>query len=358
MKKRIAFVRLRYLPPTETFIYEELKNIKRYKPIVFTQKKMNIKRFPYRHIVKLPKNTKNMKRVLKKNRVRLIHARYGLAGVELMKVKKKLGVPMLTSFHGFDLPAKINLRDSYQRKLPTLFRIGDRFTVPSRQMKRLLIRRGCPARKISVQYSGIDLRKFSYKKRPKKTKGIRLLAVARLNEKKGLTYLIKAFKSVHKTYPHSNLVIVGDGPERSKLRSLIKKLNLKKHVKLKGDLPHTKIAKELKRADIFCLPSVTTKEGNQEGIPNAIKEAMASGLPIVATKHGGIPELISQNKEGLLVKERDIQALTSRILKLIENPKMRIAMGKRGRTKIKRFFNSKRQVKKLENIYSKLIRRK
>lgn len=358
MKKRVAFVRLKYLPPSETFIYEELKNIKKYKPLVYTRNKMNLWRFPYRYIKRLPKSSKKIMKVWKKDRIRLIHARFGKAGVEVMNAKKRLKLPMLTSFHGYDLPTKVNRHDKYQRKLPTLFRLGDHFTVPSKQMKRILIRRGCPARKITVQYSGIDLKKFSYIKRKNKTSRIRILTVARLHEKKGLPYLIKAFKKVRKSHPDTRLTIVGEGPERSKLKSLIRRLKLKKSIRLKGDLSHRKVAQEMRNADIFCLPSVTTKEGNQEGIPNALKEAMATGLPVVTTKHGGIPELVTHKKEGLLVKERDVKGLAREIHILIRKPSLRIQLGKKGRKKVKRLFNSRKQVLRLQAIYSRLIRGK
>ncbi len=358
MKKRVAFVRLRYLPPSETFIYEELKNIKKYKPFVYTRKKMNVRRFPYRYVKRLPKSTKKIMRAWKRDRIRLIHARFGKAGVEVMKAKKRLKLPMLTSFHGYDLPTKVDRTDKYQRKLPALFRMGNHFTVPSQQMRRVLIRRGCPSKKITVHYSGIDLSKFSYVKRKQKIKRIRILTVARLHEKKGLSYLIKAFKKVLKSHPDSRLTIVGEGPERSKLKSLIRSLKLKKYIQLKGDLPHRKVAKEMRKADIFCLPSVTTKEGNQEGIPNALKEAMATGLPVVTTKHGGIPELVTNKKEGLLVRERDVKALARSMRKLIRKPTLRIQLGKKGRNKVKRLFNSRKQVRRLQAIYSKLMRGK
>src|SRR5690606_34820421 len=120
----------------------------------------------------------------------------------------------------------------------------------------------------------------------------------------GFRYLIKAFRRVAAAHPTARLIIVGDGEEKRKLRKMIRKSNLSSHIKLKGHVAHNELTKLLRRADIFCLPSVTTKDGNQEGIPNSIKEAMATGLPIVSTKHGGIPELVEHEKEGLLVKER------------------------------------------------------
>lgn len=191
---KIAFVRTRYLRPSETFIYEELKNIKRYKPIVFTRRKINLNRFPFSNIKRLPHGTRPISKVFKKEKVQLIHARFGNTGVSLMKVKTELNVPMLTSFHGFDLPLKKDKRKAYHRKLPLLFNIGDQFTVPSIHMKKKLINWGCPPNKIKIMYSGVDLKKFSFVEREPKTENLTILAVGRLHKKKGFRYLLKAFK--------------------------------------------------------------------------------------------------------------------------------------------------------------------
>ncbi len=355
---RIGFVRTHYLRPSETFIYEELKNIKTFEPIVFARKKMNLNRFPFRKIERLPYGTKEIGRAFKREEIKLIHARFGNTGVSLMKVKKRLRIPMLTSFHGFDLPTRRDKRNPYHLRLPSLFKVGDKFTVPSRHMKRKLINWGCPSHKIKIMYSGIDLNKFAYSEREPKTENITIMAAGRLHKKKGFSYLLKAFKSVVEQHPSSRLIIVGEGDERGRLKKIISDLKMNRFVRLEGLVTHNQMSKLLSQADIFCLPSITTKEGNQEGIPNAIKEAMATGLPIVSTLHGGIPELVTDNWEGLLVPEKDIEMLASKIKYLIDNPNLRCEMGKRGREKVEKNFDSEKQVRKLENIYSNLIRKR
>lgn len=355
---KIGFIRIRYLSPSETFIYEELKNINKFEPIVFTRKKMNLSLFPFPKIKKLPYGTKKIGRAFKRENIKLIHARFGNSGVKLMEVKKQLRIPMLTSFHGFDLPLRRDNRNLYHRKLPTLFRVGDKFTVPSRHMKRKLINWGCPAYKINIMYSGIDLIKFPFTEREPKTENITIMAAGRLHKKKGFCYLLKAFNRVVEQFPSSRLIIVGEGDERKKLMRLISELKLNKHVQLEGLVSHTEMSTLLGQADIFCLPSITTKEGNQEGIPNAIKEAMATGLPIVSTLHGGIPELVTDGWEGLLVPEKDVEMLATKIKHLIENPSLRKEMGKKGREKVERNFDSVKQVSRLEAIYSNLIRKR
>lgn len=353
--KRIAFVRLRYLPRSETFIYNELKRIRTVKPIVFARKKMFLNRFPYSPIHTLPRRPSKITRLFKKKRIKLIHARFGNAGAKLVPVKRKLGIPMLTSFHGFDLPEKRDRRNSYHRRLPLLFKYGDKFTVPSRHMKRKLIRWGCPRKKIKIMYSGIDVSRFAYVEREPRTENVLLIGVGRLHKKKGFRYLVKAFKLVRERHPTARLVIVGDGDERGKLKKLIRKLKLGSYVTLKGYVPHDRMTELLRQADLFCLPSLTTKEGNQEGIPNAIKEAMATGMAVVSTKHGGIPELVTDGEEGLLVPERNAAKLASAIESLIEQPELRIAMGKKGRDKIERHFDAAKQVQRLESIYKRLL---
>jgi len=355
--KRIAFVRLRYLPPSETFIYGELKRIRSVKPIVFARKRMNVKRFPFKRIKKLPEGAGNIVRTFRKRRIRLIHARFGNAGVSLLRAKRRLRIPMLTSFHGFDLPTKRDPRKPYHRKLPMLFRYGEKFTVPSRHMKRKLIRWGCPRRKIKIMYSGIDLEKFAFVEREPKTEDVTIVGVGRLHKKKGFKYLVKAFRKVLKSHPTSRLVIVGEGEEERRLKRLIRKSGLRKRVRLRGHVRHDKLTDLLRSADIFCLPSLTTKEGNQEGIPNSIKEAMATGLPIVSTKHGGIPELVENGKEGYLVPEKDVNRLAKKLNALIERPGLREEMGRNGRAKVERRFDAVKQVKRLEGIYHRLLRK-
>ena len=356
--KRVAFVRLRYLPLSETFIYGELKRIRTVKPIVFTRSVMNKRRFPYRPIKKLPRGTDAIVRAFRRRRIRLIHARFGNAGVCLLGAKRRLGIPMLTSFHGFDLPKKRDPRNPYHRKLKKLFRRGEKFTVPSRHMKRKLIRWGCPRHKIKIMYSGIDLSRFPYVEREPRTEGVTVVGVGRLHKKKGFVYLIKAFRRVLAVHPTARLIIAGDGEERKKLRRMIRKSKLSSRVKLKGHVAHHELAKLLRQADIFCLPSVTTKDGNQEGIPNSIKEAMATGLPVVSTRHGGIPELVEHGKEGLLVRERAPGELARSLIRLIESPELRAEFGRRGREKVERHFDAEKQVRRLEGIYERLLRKR
>lgn len=354
---KVAVIRLGYLPTSETFIYNELINLKKHKPIVFTKSIKNLKKFPFKHIHKFSKYRK-LRMMMKKQKVDLIHARFGTTGAKLLGVKRKMGLPLLTSFHGCDVPSNRKSRQKYGDKLGRLFKEGDAFTVTSNDMRDILMKYGCSKDKIYVHHSGIDVDRFKFKKRElPKNKKIKFLSVGRLVEKKGMEYLISAFKEVLKEYPKAKLRIVGEGSLRRKLKVKVRKLNLKGKVEFLGELSHSQVAKEMNNAHIFVLASTTSKSGNQEGIPNAIKEAMASGLPVVSTKHAGIPELVNDGSSGFLVPERNSKELANRLLDIIKKHKKWGNMGREGRDIVMESFNMKKQITNLEDIYSKLISR-
>ncbi|TGU99099.1 colanic acid biosynthesis glycosyltransferase WcaL, partial [Mesorhizobium sp. M00.F.Ca.ET.186.01.1.1] len=242
---------------------------------------------------------------MKRKKIKCLHARFGPAGLELLPYARKAGLPLITSFHGFDATKRVRENPGYRRSLKRLFKKGKAFTVVSNHMKKRLIRLGCPGDKITLIRSGIDLRKFPMlPPQPVQNGEYRLLSVGRLTEKKGMDTLIKAFVQVHEKHPRAKLIIVGDGDEKKKLRRMIKKYKLGKQVVLKGALPHQDVQRELARCHLFVIACKTARNGDQEGIPNVLMEAMASGRPVVSTYHSGIPELIEHGESGYLVPER------------------------------------------------------
>jgi len=169
-----------------------------------------------------------------------------------------------------------------------------------------LRRLGIPAKNMHVLYGGIELDLFPYTNRTLPTVGeIRVLSVGRLVDKKGFVTLIKAFKRIYTQYPNARLHIIGAGEDEKKIKSTIAEYNLKDVVILRGAMDSKQVSDELKKAHIFCLASQTAKNGDIEGIPNALKEAMASGLPVVSTRHAGIPELIEHQRTGYLAPEKN-----------------------------------------------------
>ncbi|MEW9668611.1 glycosyltransferase [Ammoniphilus sp. 3BR4] len=354
-KKVVAFVKTTYLNPTETFIYERIKNIKRFKGYFLADKIKNRKSFPYRKIYKLRK-IKNVPRFLKAKRTSLIQAFFGPSAIRILPYKKKTSIPLISSFHGKDVSAR--LRDkSYKRKLRSVFRHSARVLVVSREMKRKLVRLKCPKRKIRVIKTGIDLRKFPFKlRKPPANNRVIFLSIGRLVPKKGMDILIEAFARVHRKYPKTRLVIVGEGRMRSKLKKRIRKEGLSSSVKLKGKLSHKGVRKELRKAHVFVLASRTAKDGDKEGIPNSLVEAMASGLPAISTTHAGIPEVLKNGKTGYLAKQGSVRSLTQQMLKMIKQKKRWKKLSRAARKLVEREHNIKKQVKKLERIYTRVAK--
>ena len=184
---------------------------------------------------------------------------------------------------------------------------------------------------------------------------INILTVARLVEKKSVHYGIEAVAKVVKRYPFVQYEIAGDGPLKGDLVGLIDKLDINENVKLLGWKQQNEISELMSHADILLAPSVTGKEGDQEGIPVVLMEAMARGLPVISTYHSGIPELVQDGRSGFLVRERDIDALAEKLEHLITHPEMRDQMGAEGRKYVEENYNIDKLNDRLVEIYEEIL---
>jgi colanic acid/amylovoran biosynthesis glycosyltransferase len=352
--KRIAVVRSVFLPISETFIYGEIRKLNHYAPYVFCSKRINKHTIPHENVIVDPRH-RQLDRMLGRGLYQLIHARFGMSGIRMMPLKQKWRVPLVTSFHGCDSPSAARMKNR-RKKLRRLFSVGECFTVPCQSMKDELVRYGCPAHKVVVHYSGIDVDQFAYRVRTAPLEGpVRIMYVGRLVEKKGAELLIRAFRQVRKVLPHTKLCLIGDGPLRKKLKLLCKHLRLDQHVEFMGALAHHEVAGQLDQAHIFCLPSLKDRTGNQEGIPNALKEAMACGLPVVSTYHSGIPELIEDGVTGHLVSEKNAGELAGKLIHLVRQPETWGRLGMNARAKIESDFDQRVQTMKLELLFDQVI---
>jgi colanic acid/amylovoran biosynthesis glycosyltransferase len=181
------------------------------------------------------------------------------------------------------------------------------------------------------------------------------LTVGRLVEKKGLEYAVRAVALARRTCPNLRYEIIGDGPLRPALGELVDKLNLAPIVSLLGAADCDFVRRKMAATDLFMLPSVTANDGDQEGIPVSLMEAQACGLPVLSTRHSGIPELVADGESGFLVAERDVEALASRLTYLIEHPESWPRMGRAGRTIVESRFNIEALNRDLLQIYEHAI---
>ena len=221
-------------------------------------------------------------------------------------------------------------------------------TISNYNKKHLAKNFGINPSKIKIIHCGIDLDKF----KPKKTKrsGFFILSVARLVEKKGLGYLIKSCYSLKKKNIDFKCIIVGNGPLKNELFDEIKKYGLENNIELKGNIPQSQLDNIFRKADVFVLPCILAENGDRDGIPVSLMEAMSMEIPVVSTDVSGIPELIDDEVNGLLVDEKNVDELTDAIVALYNNPALKEKMGKNARIKIGKDFNLEKEVEKLYDL--------
>lgn len=245
-----------------------------------------------------------------------------------------------TVFHGYDMSRYLVTTGphAYER----LFEEGELFLPVSEFWRSRLVALGCPPEKIAVHRMGIALSQFPLPRRrvARGDDGVRLLSVSRLVEKKGLEYAIRAVAALRAGTDRSvEYRILGDGPLRGRLETLVRELGVDDIVKLVGASDQAGVRAAMRGTDIFVAPSVVAEDGDMEGIPVSIMEAMACGLPVVSTIHSGIPELVRDKVSGYLVPERDPDALSRALRRLVEDPRLRRKMGMAGRGVVERSYD-------------------
>lgn len=261
-----------------------------------------------------------------------------------------------TVFHGYDLTSYPRQFGGQVYKL--LFKHCDICLPISLYWKNKLIEMGCDERKIKVHRMGVDSKQFNNMNTHKRKNGsIRILSIARLVEKKGIEYGIKAISLICDRYPDIRYTIAGDGPLRAELQELIDRLNLSKNVQLLGWANQSEVTKLMLNSDILITPSITANNGDKEGIPVVLMEAQAMGLPVISTYHSGIPELIMDGHNGYLVEERNASALAEKILALIECESKIKDFKINGKKFVEKNYNINNLNSELEQIFSQMIRR-
>jgi len=292
----------------------------------------------------------------------LIHAHFATDGLRAVAVADEIGVPLVTSLRGYDVSrSRVGLllsgRLSWMRYALFQHRLmarGDLFLAVSEALRTQAIARGFPAERTLVHYNGVDLVRF----RPGGDREVAtILHVGRLVAKKGTATLLRAFAEVRNAYPQARLMVVGEGPLRLRLERLAGDLALGESIVFAGARTPDEIAGFMRTATLLAAPSRTTVGGDAEGLPNVVVEAMASGLPVVATDHGGIAEAVAEGENGFLVGESQVEPLARRIGDLLTDAALRARMGAAGRSIAERDFDAAQWSARLEDHYDALIAR-
>lgn len=286
----------------------------------------------------------------------VVHVHFGPLGLQALQLREVCGfsAKIVVTLHGYDMSSYI--KNNGPTAYDELFKKADLLLPISERWKRSLEEMGCPPEKLRVHRMGIDCERFGFVPRNVRCGDtVRLISVARLVEKKGLEYMISALEMVVKKFPRVRYDIIGDGPLRGALERRIGELELQQQVSLLGALPNEKVRRELYASHIFVCPSVTAANGDQEGIPVVLMEAMATGMPVVATHHSGIPELVEDGVSGMLVEERDVAGLADAVLRLLERPEEWATMGQAGQAAVVKNYNSAKLNDELVIIFKDLL---
>lgn len=291
---------------------------------------------------------------------KLIHAHFGVCGALALPLSKELDVPLIVTFHGFDasMTDEYALRHSlstrvYVQRREQLKHESHLFIAVSEFIKCSLTKQGFPENRIKVHYIGIDIDKFSADASVIRQR--KVLFVGRLVEKKGCEYLIKAMAKVQAHYPDIELLVIGDGPLRAELEALAKQ-SLQFYSFL-GLQTSDQVKVWMSQTSVLVAPSVTTSDGDTEGLPMVILEAQAMGLPVISTCHAGIPEAIVDGKSGFLVQEGDWEAIAHQVEVLMNNADVWQSISHQAKQSVSTNFNLKTQISKLEDIYWNLIQK-
>jgi glycosyltransferase involved in cell wall biosynthesis len=272
-------------------------------------------------------------------------AEFGGSGVMLMDVCRELDLPHYVYFRGHDateMARFASMRRFYRRMFPLV----DGVFAVSRFIADKLVAIGCPAAKVHVNPSGASPAQFSQSLREPG----RILSVGRLVQTKAPLVTLQAFGRVAARFPQARLDIVGTGPLRSQVEASIRTCGLEGRVTAHGALDHDACAALMRRAAVFALHSVTGPLGTTEGFPTAIAEAMMSGVPVVATRHSGIPEHVVDGTTGRLVAEGDVAGMAEALEVLLADPAAAAALGEAGRSHALRHLTRERSDRLLREV--------
>ncbi|PYI53725.1 MAG: colanic acid biosynthesis glycosyltransferase WcaL [Verrucomicrobia bacterium] len=364
-----------FLKPEMLHIYRQITALKRCQPVVIAQKREEAGRYPFEpvHLIAKP-STHFLRRfwfrqlrdapwqisaaemhalldVLTKTDARLLHIYFGHIAVHLLPLIRAWPKPSIVSFHGADVMVEMD-KPAYRSATRQMLEAVKLVLVRSESLRRAVVDLGCEEKKIQLQRTGIPLAEFPFRGRSFPQNGEwRFVQACRLIEKKGLSVALHAFARFLGQYPNSTLTIAGEGPLLDQLQELARVLKIDQRVSFTGFISQTQLRDIFYTSHIFLHPSETGPDGNQEGVPNSMLEAMASGLPVFATQHGGISEAVEHGVSGVLVSERDDEALARALLEAAQDPAFLSRVGREGADAVAEKFDLRVQVRKLEDIY-------
>lgn len=289
---------------------------------------------------------------LKEAGAEVLLAEYGPTGEALREVAQEAGVPLVVHFHGYDA----HRADAVERHggYAQLLRDAAAIVVVSRAMERQLLGLGAPRERLHYICYGIDTDRFT--PGDPGAAAPHFTAVGRFTGKKAPILTLLAFHRAWQQHPEARLTMVGQGDLWEGVWQLRRALGLEAAVDLPGVLPPERIAELLRNSRAFVQHSVTASTGDMEGTPLAVLEAMACGLPVVATHHAGIPDVVQHGASGLLSAEFDVEDMARHLVRLIKEPALATSLGQAGRAAVLASHRVEVQLGKLQQVLESTVR--
>ena len=282
-----------------------------------------------------PRLEKGIKKWLQKKQIKVVLGEYGPSGVAMMDICADVGVPLVVHFHGYDAYRE-DILGEQGKDYPRMFAIASALVVVSEDMRRQLLSLGAPPEKVHLIPYGVDPELFRVTDPGENPPG--LVAVGRFTAKKAPHLTIRAFAKAVKRVPEAQLTFAGEGDLLEECRALAEELGLGERVRFAGGLSQVEVAELLGGARAFVQHSLRPADGDSEGLPLAVLESMACGLPVVATRHAGIPDAVRHGEEGLLCEEGDVSAMAEHMVRVLEDPTYAARLGRAGAARVREHF--------------------
>lgn len=375
-----------YLKPEMQSIYRQITGLQRVRTTVYAQWLENEELFPfdairaltkqhhrpkgnfllrfwYKHVIKKwpppreinkyigPCHPWNLVDLLEVDQPHLVHVYYGHKAVGFLPMLRDWGGPWIVSFHGVDVAKHMEEKD-YLKKLQAVFAEARLVLARSQSLLEKLAELGCPPDKLRLNRTPIPMDHLPPVQREAPPDGHwRMVQACRLIPKKGILTTLEAMDRVGAINPGAKYILCGEGPMKEQIEHYVRDYSLHRHVEVRGWLPQDALRDEYYQSHIFVHASETTPDNDQEGIPNSMLEAMATGMPVIATQHGGIPEAVTDGYDGFLVPERNSHALSTAMTRLMHDPALYAEMSRNAAESVRANFGAEQQIANLEDLY-------
>jgi colanic acid/amylovoran biosynthesis glycosyltransferase len=290
--------------------------------------------------------TKALGRFFRTHCVDVILAEFGTTGADLAPVAAECGIPLIVHFHGHDAHRKSVLCADMLKRYKFMFETSAAVMVVSRLMHATLIELGCPADKLIYNPYGPRNKFFSIEPDFRPT----ILSLGRFTDIKANYLVLMAFQQALQKVPHARLVMAGGGELLETCKTLAAAWKVEHAVFFPGAIEHSRVQELYSQACCFAQHSVTPSYGDAEGTPNTILEAGAAGLPVVATHHAGIADVVVDGVTGFLVAERDVAGMAEAMVQLLQSPALCQQLGNAARNHIGMHFSSDRHLRVLNDV--------